>query len=124
MKYFGEWKSYDDMVNELHRGEYDYETRNYKLAAIPDNFPIDDEILFAAYGTEPYEGDAVIVYEQSGKLYLMTGGHCSCYGLNESMGGPEETDRAALGMMTLGSGCYYYDDEARKAFRTLFPKLP
>ena len=48
------------------------------------------EILFASYGGGVYEGDAFVLFEQDGKLFQVTGGHCSCYGL-EGQWDPEET---------------------------------
>lgn len=39
------------------------------------------KILFATYGCDNYEGDAWVLFEEDGKLYEVSGGHCSCYGL-------------------------------------------
>ncbi len=43
-----------------------------------------DEVLFADYTYEDYNGDAIVIYRgKDGKLYEQTGGHCSCNGLEE-----------------------------------------
>jgi hypothetical protein len=52
-------------------------------------------VLFAAYGTDNYSGDAFVLFEQDGKLYEVNGSHCSCYGL-EGQWEPEETRLDAL----------------------------
>lgn len=46
--------------------------------------------LVAAYDVEDYEGYALVIYWQNGKIYLVEGSHCSCYGL-ENQWEPEET---------------------------------
>lgn len=43
----------------------------------------DVNILFASYGDDNYEGDAWVLFEQGDKLYEVSGGHCSCYGLED-----------------------------------------
>lgn len=46
-------------------------------------------ILLAYYCYENYEGDAYVLFEQDGTLYEVSGGHCSCYGL-EGQWRPQE----------------------------------
>jgi hypothetical protein len=53
------------------------------------------EILLASYGQGSYEGDAFVLFRRDGKLYEVSGGHCSCYGL-EGQWEPEETTVDAL----------------------------
>lgn len=48
------------------------------------------EILLADYEYGNYEGSALVIYRQGGKLWEVHGGHCSCYGL-EGQWSPEET---------------------------------
>jgi len=38
-------------------------------------------IIAAEYTYGSYEGSATVLYERGGKLFEVTGGHCSCYGL-------------------------------------------
>lgn len=57
-------------------------------------------ILLADYTYEDYSGDALVIYEEGGKLYEVNGGHCSCYGL-EGQWSPEETTWEALKLRDL-----------------------
>jgi hypothetical protein len=38
-------------------------------------------IIYADYDCPPYEGYAFVLFEEDGILYEVSGGHCSCYGL-------------------------------------------
>ena len=49
----------------------------------------DINILFGSYTYVNYSGDAWVLFEQDGKLYEVSGGHCSCYGL-EGQWTPDE----------------------------------
>jgi len=40
-------------------------------------------ILYANYEQEYYEGSAGVVFVREGKLFWVSGSHCSCYGLEE-----------------------------------------
>jgi len=55
--------------------------------------PEPEQVYLAAYEYEDYSGDAIVVYRNGDKIYEVTGGHCSCYGL-EGQFEPEEYDRA------------------------------
>lgn len=57
-------------------------------------------ILFAAYKNEDYEGSALVLFTKDGKLYEVSGGHCSCNGL-EGQWSPEETTLEAIKMRDL-----------------------
>jgi hypothetical protein len=48
-----------------------------------------DEVLYASYEMDGYEGSARVVYRIGDKFYTVYGGHCSCYGL-EGQWDPEE----------------------------------
>lgn len=76
--YFGYFESRDDVAKEFR-------------ANIPDSV----EILFAAYGSGGYDGDAFVLYREGGRLYEVNGSHCSCYGL-EDQWEPEETTVESL----------------------------
>jgi hypothetical protein len=52
-------------------------------------------ILFAAYEYEDYSGSAEVIYVHKGKFWHVSGGHCSCYGL-ENQWEPEEMPYVAL----------------------------
>lgn len=51
----------------------------------------DINVILAAYKTEAYEGYAYVLFEKNGKLYEVTGSHCSCYGL-EGQWSPNKVD--------------------------------
>lgn len=78
----------------------DYEDR-IGADAMLDDFDIQQEaidgaeILFAQYEVEGYEGSAYVLFRKDGKLFEVSGGHCSCYGL-ENQWAPEEIAPEAL----------------------------
>lgn len=63
------------------------------------------EILVAVYEQGDYDGSAYVFFRKEGKLYEVTGGHCSCNGL-EGQWEPEETDAAAL-LHRMKEGTYF-----------------
>lgn len=104
--YFGDFSSYDDMVEE------------FRIPA--EKRPDPSLVLFAAYGGEMYEGEAVVVFtDGEGRLFLVEGSHCSCYGL-EDQWEPDETTAAALGAMRLSPRDF--EPETIAAFYSLFPR--
>lgn len=92
--------------------------------AIQDHEIQDHEILLAWYGYGSYCGSAGVLFHRDGKLYEVTGSHCSCYGLEGSWS-PGETSWEALAMRSASwgpAGSGEYDDtgrEAAKAFEVL-----
>jgi hypothetical protein len=73
----------------------DFESREslYKQFEIaPDD---KENILFAWYGRECYDGKAFVLFSRDGKLYEVNGSHCSCRGL-EGQWDPEEVSVANL----------------------------
>lgn len=69
-----------------------------------------ERILFASYTYEGYEGSAWVLFTKGGKLYEVSGSHCSCYGL-EGQWEPQETSLKALEMRVRGKdwGTSRYD---------------
>lgn len=68
-----------------------------------------DEVLYAYYDHESWgcDGDAIVIYRNGSNYYHVSGGHCSCYGL-EDQWEPEEYDSldkllAVLGQIGYGS---------------------
>lgn len=45
------------------------------------NEPEPDEVILASYGYEDYSGHADVYYRNGDIYYHVSGGHCSCYGL-------------------------------------------
>src|SRR5579872_4317135 len=52
-------------------------------------------VYLAWYGHGDWCGAAEVIYERDGRLYWVSGSHCSCTGLEESWS-PVETDWATL----------------------------
>jgi hypothetical protein len=98
-RYFGSWDNYEQMAQEW--GDY-----GGKEAAI----------LFALYDGGGYDGWAIVIFEQDGKLFEVNGSHCSCYGL-EDQWNPEETSWGALKDRKLYYG--YGDGGAKEVFEAL-----
>jgi hypothetical protein len=61
------------------------------------------EVLFAEYTYADYEGNAFVLYRKDGTLYEVSGGHCSCYGL-EGQWDPEQTTPEALAKRSYFTG--------------------
>ena len=66
---------------------------------------VPEEVLIAWYEYEYYSGQAVVLYRQDNKLYLVNGGHCSCNGL-EGQWEPDEVTVPQLRMF-LDKGTYF-----------------
>lgn len=56
------------------------------------------DAVFAAYETPGYEGDAFVAFRRGEHLFMVEGGHCSCYGLEEQWR-PDPMPQAALARM-------------------------
>lgn len=52
-------------------------------------------VLYAWYDYQSYEGDAYLLLIKNNKIYEVTAGHCSCYGL-EGQFEPEEVPLKVL----------------------------
>lgn len=50
-----------------------------------------EKVYFATYKTECYEGSAIVIYRNKNKYYIVEGGHCSCYGLEDQWSPTEYT---------------------------------
>ena len=66
--YYDQFSSLKDMCEEFH---------------IEPSSIEDVTVLYAIYDTPAYEGWAFVVFAKDGKLYEVTGSHCSCYGLED-----------------------------------------
>lgn len=75
----------------------------------------DTHILFASYGSANYSGDAWVLFEKSGELFEVNGGHCSCYGL-EGQWNPEKVTLNALEHRLI-EGTFGEDDYAGNTFK-------
>lgn len=61
------FQSWDDVVNE------------FKITGDEAKKP--DRVFYAFYDYVDYSGDAEVIYRRGSKFYAVSGGHCSCYGL-------------------------------------------
>lgn len=116
-KYFGLFTDRDDVAAQFEEGTGSKWQKDNPFVTAA-NFPKEGEIIFAAYGTGSYNGEALVVYRRDKKLYEVNGSHCSCYGL-EGQWKPEETSKVALGMRKLTD--YSYDRDTITRFYALFP---
>lgn len=64
-----------------------------------------EEVLWADYTYEDYSGDALVIYRQGDRVFEVTGGHCSCCGL-EGQWEPEEYDIPTYIAAVEQRGCY------------------
>lgn len=65
-------------------GKWEDAQNEYKMSV-----PEPDEVIFAHYSYEDYSGSSNVLYRNGRKYYMVSGGHCSCYGL-EDQWKPEE----------------------------------
>jgi len=71
-----------------------FERRDDIVANYGDKTPTEDELVYAGYTCEDYEGSAIVVFVRDGKWFENNDGHCSCNGLENWE--PEETSPEAL----------------------------
>lgn len=118
-QYYGDWKSVEDIF-EAFFTKYDGTTREGDEAP-PDNFPRHDQIIFAVLRNHGYEEDCLVLYVEHGKVMLVEGGHCSCYGF-EGQWKPDEVTWFQLwkGQYCQWEGEHYeeVDREAAVAWKT------
>jgi len=77
---------------------------------IPQEALLAKEVLFAWYGYGSYSGNAVVLFLREGKLYEVTAGHCSCYGI-EDQWKPCEVSWEQLAMRESAIDQQYFDDD-------------
>jgi hypothetical protein len=116
-KYFGDWSDHEGMASDWSESKYNYDTKKYNHDAI-DGMATDKEVLLAVYEYEDYSGDAWVLFKRDGKLYEVSGGHCSCNGL-EGQWEPSETTWKTLAMC---GSLRYRDQGADALFQVLLTK--
>lgn len=93
-KYIGWFNSVKTIATEFKSDEL--YNKNYEAV---DRAILEDlknaEHIFAAYNQESYEGDALVIWKKSGKIFENHGSHCSCFGL-EGQWDPEKVTKKAL----------------------------
>jgi hypothetical protein len=68
--------------------------------------PEPEEVLYAQYDIEGYEGSAIVIYRIGDRFYINFGGHCSCYGLEGQWDSEEYSAELFLQAYSMGS---WYD---------------
>ncbi len=91
--YRNEFSSWADVVSEFSEGcpGFQWGSSVKCIKGAPAKEP--EEVLWADYETEGYDGSALVIYRQGDKVFEVSGSHCSCYGL-EGQWEPEEYDIA------------------------------
>lgn len=92
-RYFGDWADWDSMEKGWRGTQWGWEVN----APMVEGMATDQEVLFAGYQSQDYQGSALVLFSRDGKLYEVHGSHCSCYGL-EGQWSPEETTWEAIAM--------------------------
>jgi hypothetical protein len=64
--------------------EYSTVTAQFNAGVIPE-----PAYVYAWYSYEDYSGSAIVIYKEGRKWFYVSGGHCSCHGL-EGQWQPEE----------------------------------
>ena len=100
-------------------GEFTNEEDVYDNFHVTEEHRIGKAIIFAAYDCPDYEGYATVVFIEKGKLYVVTGSHCSCHGL-EDQWEPEEMPVVALKKLASGEDYFYHNHHE---FKDLLEKL-
>ena len=98
--YFGNFSCWEDVVREF--SGYDLAEQNLQ------KYPEPDEVYYAGYETPSYEGYALVLWKNKRKYYILSGSHCSCYGLEETGMDPEEFKTKKLFIAFLEKTNYEY----------------
>lgn len=79
----------------FYNGEFSSEEDICRQFAISE---IGGRVLYADYEVDCYDGSAHVIFtDENGGLFLVQGGHCSCYGLEDDQWNPEPI---TIAMMT------------------------
>lgn len=74
-KFFGSFESLLDVANNFEVNISDIESV---------------DIIAAVYDVDGYDGSAVVLFKEDGKIFRVTAGHCSCFGLENDGWEPQE----------------------------------
>lgn len=112
--YHGNWHSQEEMAQDF--------SSSWNGEPLHKAMTVD--VVFAAYETPGYEGEAIVLYREGGKLFEVHGSHCSCYGL-EGQWEPEEVDPDVLLQRVEKAGVYgveaSFKEEIKAALSTPLP---
>ena len=83
--------------------------------------PEPEKVFLATYKYEDYSGSSDVFYYDKGKYYWVSGGHCSCYGL-EGQWEPTEYDNVDELLNAIGK--YWRDFSHLEAELHSYPPKP
>ena len=89
--FLGFWKEKNDVIYNFEN--YEFLSKEEQKKVMLDYSK--NNILFAYYAVEYYDGEAFVIFERDGKLFEVNGSHCSCWGLVDQWK-PQETTIEAL----------------------------
>lgn len=90
--YHNDFSSWEDVANAYAGTRWGSSSeQEATLTAIPEP----EEVLFADYTYEDYTGDSTVIYRNGDRYFMVSGSHCSCYGL-EGQWEPEEYTKEEL----------------------------
>ena len=81
--YHGLFGSWQDVVDNFSGQVYYDEDKKMKIKE-------PSKVIYADYEIDGYDGGAFVLWREGRKYYMLQGGHCSCYGLEETGWNPEE----------------------------------
>lgn len=69
-----------------------------------ENVSEEPEYVFASYDLDGYDGSAGVIYawKKDGPYYIVTGSHCSCYGLENQWDPTEHEAKDLAALFTRG----------------------
>lgn len=119
--YFGDWEGgWTEVQKDLSGTRYYDDGKTEKMAK-------PDEVLFAGYDVDGYDGSAFLLYREGDRYYTREGSHCSCYGLETAMSEAEEYDLPTLVAVLERRDDRYYDplckDRKKKVLAVLRRRL-
>ena len=106
MKYYGYCEGRDNLITE-------FEPENV------EEFPTEEEILFACLECESYDGYAVILFKRDNQLYMVEGSDSSFYGF-EGQWKPDAVEPEQILLYGLN---FIEDKEANLAWKELGKSL-
>ncbi len=102
-KYEDEFNSWDDVMLDF---------------GVALDIPEPDGPVLAKYTWEGYEGSADVLYRDNDRIFYVSGGHCSCYGLEGQWHPEEYTAETLAGQVERATYGFFKDraDEIKEMF--------
>lgn len=106
-------KEYYESIESTYANKEDWIDEKSKMDKVLKKYE-GINILFASYGSDNYEGDAWVLFEEGGELFEVSAGHCSCYGLE----GQWEKEKVVLAELEnrITKGTFGVDDYSGNEF--------